>query len=388
MLLWLLAHYIFCSIFVRSAMCGQVCSKEVGIGHASTNPLRCFETVLYGQQRSIAAVIKWNVYGGTIYFLTPVFGICLSLFMFVSWLAQMINHVYIHFICVFVLTMFILFLSGRHAGTAQNTCFFQQPRNEISNIFVKLISCSQNLTFWYWMPLSLAEPPWSHKSPSWQAESFHFSRDCASRLDVKADSAMSVLTSPRACAHIHGLIKLRVGDRHWREKGWPRRLVEWCECRIYIYIFIYLFLWWLKDLKGQTARNLCLFTSRAGWLNACFQMMQHQCNTISFCCNLYLYIYRDMDSGKPFTAPFVPHSWGQEVLALQVGAGTAYVVQVQRHGLSFVMFVTKPLSHAKPSSMVWKRHEKTSRLGSMNCLGNLRPPLSSFCFRKYNWACL
>ena len=146
MLLWLLAHYIFCSIFVRSAMCGQVCSKEVGIGHASTNPLRCFETVLYGQQRSIAAVIKWNVYGGTIYFLTPVFGICLSLFMFVSWLAQMINHVYIHFICVFVLTMFILFLSGRHAGTAQNTCFFQQPRNEISNIFVKLISCSQNLT--------------------------------------------------------------------------------------------------------------------------------------------------------------------------------------------------------------------------------------------------
>ena len=240
MLLWLLAHYIFCSIFVRSAMCGQVCSKEVGIGHASTNPLRCFETVLYGQQRSIAAVIKWNVYGGTIYFLTPVFGICLSLFMFVSWLAQMINHVYIHFICVFVLTMFILFLSGRHAGTAQNTCFFQQPRNEISNIFVKLISCSQNLTFWYWMPLSLAEPPWSHKSPSWQAESFHFSRDCASRLDVKADSAMSVLTSPRACAHIHGLIKLRVGDRHWREKGWPRRLVEWCECRIYIYIYLFI----------------------------------------------------------------------------------------------------------------------------------------------------
>lgn len=58
MLLWLLAHYIFCSIFVRSAMCGQVCSKEVGIGHASTNPLRCFETVLSGQQRSIAAVIK------------------------------------------------------------------------------------------------------------------------------------------------------------------------------------------------------------------------------------------------------------------------------------------------------------------------------------------
>lgn len=43
MLLWLLAHYILCSIFVRSAMCGQVCSKEVGIGHASTNPLRCWE---------------------------------------------------------------------------------------------------------------------------------------------------------------------------------------------------------------------------------------------------------------------------------------------------------------------------------------------------------
>ena len=148
-------------------------------------------------------------------------------------------YTFILYACSFWPCLSYFFQEGMQAQHKTHV-FFQQPRNEISNIFVKLISCSQNLTFWYWMPLSLAEPPWSHKSPSWQAESFHFSRDCASRLDVKADSAMSVLTSPRACAHIHGLIKLRVGDRHWREKGWPRHLVEWCECRIYIYIYLFI----------------------------------------------------------------------------------------------------------------------------------------------------
>ena len=161
---------------------------------------------------------------------------------------------------------------------------------------------------------------------------------------------------------------------------------------MWISLYIYIFIYSCGDWKIWKVRllGICVYShlGQDDWTHA-FTWCNINATQFHFVAT-YIYIYRerDMDSGKPFTAPFVPHSWGQEVLALQVGAGTAYVVQVQRHGLSFVMFVTKPLSHAKPSSMVWKRHEKASRLGSMNCLGNLRPPLSSFCFRKYNWAFL